>query len=150
MKQEADSIRTRAVAGESFEELQREAFATAGLKGTTSTNLDGVRRSDLPASHGLEFELKPTEVSEVLVDSTGFYVYKMVNKALLPIDQVRDEIAGQLRDQRMKQLTRGVQQSSSIQLNEAYFAPEADASLSGTKGVAAPDEPEEKARAQHR
>ena len=150
MKQEADSIRARAVAGESFEELQREAFAAAGLKGTTSTNLGGVRRSNLPASHGVEFDLKPTEVSEVLADSTGFYVYKMVDKALLPIDQVRDEIASRLRDQRMNQLTRAVQQSSSIELNEAYFAPAADASLSGAKAVADPDEPEEKAGAQHR
>ena len=138
MKQEADSIHARAVAGESFEALQKEAFASAGLKGTTSTNLVGVRLGSLPASHGVEFELKPTEVSEVLADSTGFYVYKMLNKTLLPMDQVRDEIASQLRDARMKQLTRGVQQSSSIELNEAYFAPAASASLSGTKAVAEP------------
>jgi hypothetical protein len=134
MKLEAESLRARAAAGEDFEPLQQEAFAAAGLKGTSATSMGAVRRSNLPAAHAVVFALKPGDVSEVISDSTGFYVYKMVSKELLPLAQVKDEAAEALRGQRMKDLTRSVQESASVELNEAYFAP-ADASGEATSKV---------------
>jgi hypothetical protein len=123
MKQEADSIYARAVAGEAFEQLQKEAFATAGVKGTSSTNMGVVRRSSLPPAHVAVFELKPGEVSQVISDSTGHYVYRMVSKGVLPLEQVKNEISSTVQGQRMSELAHGIQGSSTIELNDAYFAP---------------------------
>jgi hypothetical protein len=124
MKQEAASIYARAVAGEAFEQLQKEAFATAGVKGTSSTNMGDVRRTSLPPAHAAVFELKPGEVSQVISDSTGHYVYRMVSKGVLPLEQVRNEISETVQGQRMRELAQGIQGSSTIELNDAYFAPQ--------------------------
>lgn len=134
MKLEADSLRARAAAGEDFEPLQKEAFAAAGLKGTSSTSMSAVGRSNLPAAHAAVFALKPGEISEVIGDSTGFYVYKMGSKQTLPLEQVKDEVAETLRARRMTELTRSAQGSATIELNEAYFAP-ADAARETTSKV---------------
>ena len=123
MKQEADSIYARAVAGEAFEQLQKEAFATAGVKGTSSTNMGSVRRSTLPPAHAAVFELKPGEVSQVISDSTGHYVYRMVSKAVLPLEQVKNEISETVQGRRMSELAHGIQETSTIELNDAYFTP---------------------------
>lgn len=125
MRLEAESIRARAAAGEDFEPLQREAFATAGLKGTSSTDMGTVRRSSLPPSHAGIFELKPGEVSEVISDSTGNYVYRMGGKSKIPFEQVKAEIAETLRAQRLNKLTHSIQGTSTVELNDAYFAPSA-------------------------
>jgi hypothetical protein len=142
MKQRADSLRARVAAGEDFETLQKEAFATAGLKGTSPTSMGVVRRSSLPDAHAAVFELKPGEVSQVISDSTGQYVYRMVSVNVLPLEQVKGEITESLQVQRLKELNRSIQRSAVVELNEAYFAPAAADPASGaaTAKTTGPDE----------
>lgn len=119
----AESLRTRAVAAEDFAKLQKEAFTAAGMTVESPTVTMKVRRTGLPPAHVAVFDLKPGEVSVVLNDSGGHYVYKMVSKEQLPLDQVKEEIRGTLRTQRVRDAMDKVQNSFKTETNEAYFGP---------------------------
>src|SRR5271157_4556138 len=86
----ADSLREKAAAGEDFTKLQKEAFGASGTKVENPTvNLPKVRRTGLPPAHAAVFELKVNEVSAVISDNGGHYVYKVIGKEVLPLDQVK-------------------------------------------------------------
>jgi hypothetical protein len=121
----ADSLRERAVAGEDFAKLQKEAFAAAGTKVDNPTvNLPKVRRTGLPPAHAAVFELKAGEVSAVISDNGGHYIYKVVSKEVLPLDdQVKAEIHNKLKSEHMKETMDKYTNSFEAVPNEAYFGP---------------------------
>jgi hypothetical protein len=124
MSKLAESLRARAAAGEDFAKLQKEAFSAAGMKVESPTvSMPKVRRTGLPPAHAAVFDLKPGEVSVVLSDSGGHYVYKVVSKEQLALDQVKEEIRGTLRTQRVRDAMDKVQNSFKTETNEAYFGP---------------------------
>jgi hypothetical protein len=124
MKKLADSLRARAAAGEDFTKLQKEAFEAAGMKMDSPTvTLPTVRRTGLPPAHAAVFDLKVGEVSQVLSDNGGMYVYKVVSKQVLPLDQVKTEIHNTLKMQRMKEIADKYTNSYKAETNEAYFGP---------------------------
>ena len=125
MQKEADKLRTRAAAGEDFTKLQDEAYQLAGTKTKApSTKMNDVRRNGLPPAHASVMDLKPNEISPVISDPSGFYIYKVVSKETEPLDKVKEEIRGALRTQRMQEQMQTVQQSATPTLDEAYFGPE--------------------------
>ena len=118
----AETLRTRAAAGEDFVKLQKEAFEAAGIKMESPTiNLPNVRRAGLPAQHASVFELKPGEVSQVLNDSGGHYIYKVNSKDELPLDKVENEIKSTLVNQRTRDMMEKVNGSYKVETNEKYF-----------------------------
>jgi hypothetical protein len=121
----AESLRVRAAAGEDFVKLQKEAFEAAGTKADNPTvNLPKVRRTGLSAAQASVFELKVGEVSGVISDNGGHYVYKVVSKEVLPLDdQVQNEIRTTLKNQRMKDMMDKYTNSFQAVPNEAYFGP---------------------------
>jgi hypothetical protein len=120
----AESLREQAAAGVDFMKLQKEAFEAAGTKMDSPTvNLPKVRRTGLPPAHAAVFDLKVGEVSAVITDNGGHYVYKVVSKEVLPLDQVRDEIHNALKSQRMKDEMEKYNSSYHAETNEAYFGP---------------------------
>ena len=120
----AEGLRERAAAGEDFTKLQKEAFEAAGIKMDSPTvNLPKVRRTGLPPAHAAVFDLKVGEVSAVIADNGGHYVYKVVSKEVLPLDQVGDEIRNSLKTQRMKEMMDKYANSYHAETNEAYFGP---------------------------
>ncbi|MGA8684286.1 MAG: peptidylprolyl isomerase [Candidatus Sulfotelmatobacter sp.] len=120
----AEGLRERAAAGEDFTKLQKEAFEAAGIKMDSPTvNLPKVRRTGLPPAHAAVFDLKVGEVSAVIADNGGHYVYKVVSKQVLPLDQVGDEIRNSLKTQRMKEMMDKYANSYHAETNEAYFGP---------------------------
>jgi hypothetical protein len=120
----ADTLRERAAAGEDFTKLQKEAFEAANMKMDSPTvNLPKVRRTGLPPGHVAVFELKVGEVSQVITDNGGHYVYKVVTKETLPLDQVKEEIHNTLKSQRMKDMMAKYTDSYKVETNEAYFGP---------------------------
>ena len=122
----AETLRTRAAAGEDFVKLQKEAFEAAGMKNDSPTvNLPKVRRTQLPPGHVAVFELKAGEVSQVISDNGGRYIYKVVSEETLPLDQVKDEIRNTLKGQRMKEMMDKYTTSYHADTNEAYFGPAA-------------------------
>lgn len=120
----AASLRVRAVAGEDFVKLQKEAFDAAGMKiESPSVNLPKVRRTGLPPGHAAVFELKQGDVSELISDSGGHYVYRVKTKEQLPLDQAKEEIHSALQQQRMRDAMEKYQSSFQTETNEAYFGP---------------------------
>lgn len=123
MKKTATDVRARAAKSEDFDKLQKEVFLTAGIKGNApTTKMEKVRQSQLPQSQKSVLELKPGDVSELISDPTGHYVYKLVSKQSLPLDAVKAEIRNTLGSQRYRDAMQAYQQSN-LDLNQAYFGP---------------------------
>ena len=128
MKDEADKLQKRAAAGEDFAKLQAEAFAAAAIKAATpSVDMGKTRRATLPANQASVMDMKPGEVSAVIADQNGYFIFKLVSKDTMPLDQAREEIKGTLRTQRLQEETAAAQQSGTATLDDAYFGPEGPA-----------------------
>ena len=120
----AESLRARAAAGEDFAKLQKEAFDAAGMKIESPTvSLPNVRRSGLPPAHAAVFELKAGEVSQVISDSGGHYIYKVNSKSELTLDQATNEIRSKLQNDRTREMMDKVNNSFKVETNEMYFGP---------------------------
>jgi hypothetical protein len=121
----ADSMRQRVVAGEDIGKLQKEAFEVSGTKVDNPTvNLPTVRRTGLPPGHAAVFELKVGDVSAVITDNGGHYVYKVVSKVVLPLDdKTTMEIRNKLKGERFKEMMDKYTNSYQTVTNEAYFGP---------------------------
>jgi len=121
----ADTLRQRAVAGEDFMKLQKEAFEAAGMKIESPTvNLPSVRRTGLPPGHVAVFDLKPGDVSQIISDAGGHYIYKVISKEELPLDaKVENEIHSRLQNERTREMMDKVNNSFTVVTNEAYFGP---------------------------
>ena len=128
----ADSLRERAAAGEDFAKLQKEAFEAAGTKVANPTvSLPKIRRTGLPPAHASVFDLKAGDVSAVISDNGGHYIYKVASKEVLPLDQVTDEIRNKLKSERLKEMMDKYTNSFQATPNEAYFGPAAPAGPGG-------------------
>jgi hypothetical protein len=125
MKAEADKLHARAAAGEDFDKLQDEALKLAGIKSAPAkTSMKKVVRGSLPPSQVSAMDLKTGEVSPVLSDRSGYFIYKMGEKDIKPLNDVRDEIRDTLSAQRTQQAMQAIQQSASPALDEGYFGSE--------------------------
>lgn len=120
----ADDLRARAAAGEDIAKLQKEAFDAAGMKIESPTvSLPNVRRTGLPPAHAPIFELKQGEVSQVISDAGGHYIYKMNSKTEMSLDQAKNEIHGKMQNDRMREKMDSLNNSFKVETNEAYFGP---------------------------
>jgi hypothetical protein len=122
MKKEAAKLRTRLMANEDPDKLEKAAFTAGGLPGTPPPpKMDKVRRTSLPPAHQSVMELKVGEVSEVISDPSGNYIYKMVSKEVMPLDAAKTEIRNTISAQRYRDAMQKFQNNA--ELNDAYFAP---------------------------
>lgn len=123
MTKEAELLRIRVAAGEDFSKLQIQAYAAAGVSGDNAPNpkMDKIRRRSLPPAHASVFDLKPNEVSPVISDPTGHYIYKLEWKGTESLDAARNEISNTLRGQRVRKMMESVEQPFTIEVNETYF-----------------------------
>jgi len=120
----ADDLRARAAAGEDVIKLQKEAFEKAGMKiESPNVNLPTVRRNGLPPGHSAAFDLKPGQVSAVISDAGGHYIYKLNSSTQLPLDQVKGEIHSKMQQDRMREKLEQLNNSYKAENNEAYFGP---------------------------
>jgi hypothetical protein len=123
MKEEADNLRARAVAGEEFAKLQADAYQVAGIKSAAPNTSITIRRTSLPPNQASVIDLRPGEISSVLTDPNGYVIYKVKTKNTLSLDQAREEIKATLRSQRIQDETRRIQDSATPTLDEGYFPP---------------------------
>lgn len=125
MKKEADKLRARAVAGEDLAKLQDEAFQLAEIKSKAPTTKMGKeRRTNLPPAQASVMDLKTGEISPVLSDQSGYFIYKVGAKDVEPLDKVKEEIRGTMRTQRVQEQMQAVQKSATPTLDDAYFGAE--------------------------
>jgi hypothetical protein len=122
MKSVAEDLHARAVAGEDFDKLQKEAYEVAAVKATPPPTMNAnIRRGNLPGPQSPVFDLKPGELSGVLNDPTGYYFFKVVSKTTPPLAQAQDEIRTTLRTQRLQAMRQAMLSSVSADLNQDYF-----------------------------
>jgi len=121
MKEVADQLHRRAVAGEDFNKLQADAYRIAGINASASSSMGKIRRISLPPNQAWVMDMNPGEVSSVIAGPNAYFIYKIRTKEVLPLDQAREEIKGILRSRRMQDETRRVQESATPTLNEVYF-----------------------------
>lgn len=128
MSKEAEQIRARAAAGEDFGKLQKEVYDFAGMSGNTATNpnMGKIRRRGLPPGHTAVFDLKVGDVSQLISDTTGHYVYKVDAKSTEPLDSVKQEISMVLERDRAQQMIQSVEQPFTTKVNDAYFGESKD------------------------
>jgi len=130
----AEELRTRAAAGEDFAKLQKEAFDAAGMKIASPTvTLPKLRRAGLPAAHAAVFDLKVGEVSQIINDAGGHYIYKLEAKDPMPLDQVKEEIHSKLQNDRTREMMEKINGSYKVESNEAYFGPAAAGMMPGPR-----------------
>jgi hypothetical protein len=124
MRQEAEKLRANAVAGEDFTKLQKDAYESAGLTTPpSSTSLVKTRRASLQPAQQSVFDMKPGEISPVISDAGGYYIYKLVAKELQPLGEAETEIYKTLEKQRMAAMMQKVEESVTTDANQAYFGP---------------------------
>ena len=135
----AENLHTRAAAGEDFDTLQKDAYEAAGIKATPPpTSNPRLRRSNLPAAQTSVFDLKEGELSAVINDVSGSYIYKTVSRTTPTVTDVQDEIRNTLRSQRLQAMRQKLQTSVSSELNKDYFGPDLAPGSSGTPGAPRP------------
>lgn len=126
MKKVSAEMRTRLVKGEDADKLQKEAYVDAGLPGNPpKTEADKVRRTNLPATHKSVMDLKPGEVSEVIAEQSGYYIYKLISKETLPMETVKEEIRSAVSSKRYRDSMESFQDN--VDMNDAYFGPNQNA-----------------------
>lgn len=132
MKAEADKIHARAVAGEDFHKLQEAAYVAAAVKTKApSVAMNDVRRSGLVPAEASVMDLKEGAVSQVFSDGSGYVIYKVKKKEVEPLDKVKEEIRGMLRNQRVQEQMQAVEHSVTTNLDDDYFGPAAGPQLPG-------------------
>ncbi|HYL96800.1 MAG TPA: peptidyl-prolyl cis-trans isomerase, partial [Terriglobales bacterium] len=123
MKAVAEKIHTDAAGGGDFQKLQQQAFEAAGIKSQSpNVNLGKLTREGLPTNHQKVFELQAGQVSELLDDPGGYYIYKVVSKQMVPLEQAKGEIRNLLQQQTFRQEMEAMIGSVKPELNQAYFA----------------------------
>jgi hypothetical protein len=129
----SQDLRARAAAGEDFTKLQKDAYDAAGMKlDVPNINLPKVRRNGLPPGQASVFDLKEGEVSQVITDAGGHYIYRVKTIEEMPLDDtLKNEIKGMLTGQRQRAGMEKYQNSFSVVPNEEYFGPPAPAGRPG-------------------
>jgi hypothetical protein len=124
MTKVADELHARAAKGEEIAKLQKEAYDAAGMKvEAPSVTLTNLRRTGLPPGHAAVFNLKVGDVSDVISDSGGHYVYKVVSQSTMTMDQATNEIHSKMQNDRMREMMDKLNGSFKAIPNEAYFGP---------------------------
>ena len=119
----ADKLHARAVAGEPFDTLQKDAYG-ASKQAPPPTKVGPVRRGTGMATT-LEtqiFALKVGDISPVIDEPNGCYVIRMVGRRTLQFADVKDQIQKDLEQKKFAELMKGVLELRPV-LNPAYFNP---------------------------
>jgi hypothetical protein len=118
----ADALRARAAKGETFEALQKEAYQSAGMKSNPpNASMGKLRRNGLPPGHDAVFSLKINEVSQVLSDAGGHYIYKVDATDTETLADAKGEIHNLLQSQRLHSAMEKIQGPFTTEVNDAYF-----------------------------
>lgn len=133
MAKVADELHARATAGEDFDKLQKEAYDAAGVKATVPPTLNPkVHRNNLPATQSSVFDMKPGELSPVINDAQGYFIYRMQSKTTPSFADVKDDIRNSLRSQRLQEVHSKFQNAVSSDLNKDYFGEPEQAPSAGS------------------
>jgi len=126
LKAEGEKIRARLAAGENFDKVQQELYTEKGYKvPPPPTSIPNWRRESVPPAQASLFDLKQGELSQVMIEPAGAYIYRVEEKKVTPLETVKSEIQSQLGNQKMRTEMEALTSSIKPDLNEAYFRSQA-------------------------
>jgi parvulin-like peptidyl-prolyl isomerase len=131
LKTVAEDLRQRAASGTDAKTLQTEAYEKVGLQNPPDTRL--VLKADrvVPVEQAI-LQLKPGEVSQVIQEPAGFYIFKLEGQRLVPLSDAKPEIQNTLATDKFRQETEELLRKATPDLNTQYFgAPPTPAPSSG-------------------
>jgi PPIC-type PPIASE domain len=142
----AEKIRVRAAAGEDFQQLQKEAFEAANISsGSPNVSTGTITAVALPLNHQKVFEMEPGQVSEIVADGSGYYIYKVVSKHMVPLAQASKEIRKSIASDRVQDATVTLGKSIRSRLDPMYFGASHRTGRPSGQGTSKPgDEPSAK------
>jgi hypothetical protein len=142
----AEKIRVRAAAGEDFQQLQKEAFEVAGVSsGSPNVSMGTIAAVGLPLNHQRVFEMEPGQVSDIIADPSGYYIYKVVSKQMVPLAKASKEIRKSIASGRVQDATASLNNSIQSELDPKYFGGPPGTGRSSGRRVSKPgDEPSAK------
>jgi hypothetical protein len=122
LKEEADSLHKRAVAGYDFDQLQKLAYEDLGITAELPpTKMALVRRKDLSPDEAKVFDLKPGEVTDVIDSYTSVLILKLVSKQGASLDSVMTDIKTDMRHARLLQEIQTATKSVTAEFNLQYI-----------------------------
>jgi PPIC-type PPIASE domain len=121
MKALADTMHARAVAGEDFAVLQKEANAASGIKGDVEVKMTDVSRRVLPDNHQDVFKLSAGQISSVIADDSGYYVYKIVAREVPSLSAARRQVELELQSHNQSSALAKIRDVAKTKINESYF-----------------------------
>ena len=146
LRQEAEKLRVRALAGEDFLKLQVEAMIFAGLHDKDADpamiSLPKMRRSMFSSGQRPVMDVKIGEFSPVLSDNNGYSIFRVKGRDTLPFEneRVKREIRGILKGEYSKHQMDLVLNSVATTYDASYFGPEPDKESSPSPSGAAATE----------
>jgi PPIC-type PPIASE domain len=121
----AKSIQARAANGQDFHQLQEQAFEAAGISsGAPNVSMGKISPTGVPINHQQVFTMQPGQVSDVISDGSGYYIYKLVSRQAVPVSQVSKQIRKAIISERMQQSIDLLTKSLKFDLNPMYFGAE--------------------------
>ena len=118
MKTLAEKMHARALAGEDFVALQKEAAAQSGIKSEPNVEVSDVLKGTLPAEENQIFDLAPGGVSAIIPEPSGYCIYKLVSKQTPPLDSIRDQVSIEMENQQSADALKKIE---NITINNSYF-----------------------------
>jgi hypothetical protein len=129
LREEADKLHTRAVAGEDLLALQKEAYQFTGVSPDierVNITLPKTRRLMLTPALMPLMDLQPGQISAVLVEDNGYYIFKATKRANMPFDyHVTREVHNKFQTEGLKKDKEELQKlvDASTTYNDNYFGP---------------------------
>jgi bifunctional DNA-binding transcriptional regulator/antitoxin component of YhaV-PrlF toxin-antitoxin module len=119
MKDLAEQLRKRALAGEDFEKLQLEADKAAGddPDDPTDVHLGLTTRDEIPKEYREVFDLKIGEISGVIAAGDGWYISKILSRTTIPVEKARTVLVRI----RLRDATNAARESVHTTFNDNYF-----------------------------
>jgi parvulin-like peptidyl-prolyl isomerase len=122
MRKLAESIRARGATGEDFQQLQREAFNAAGIASDSpNVNTGRIAPNTIPLDQQAIFTLDVGQVSAVIHEASGYYIYKLISKEMIPLSQADRQIRKAITSQRLQDSLALLNKSMKSELNPLYF-----------------------------
>lgn len=141
----AQKTQQRAAAGEPFDKLEEEAFSAIHPdqpKGSAPpTDVGARRRGSLPPQHETKiFQLKPGQVTSLIDEPSGYFIYKVEAVKMVPFEEVKSQISRQLQEQKFRDAVEQMMASEKITYNEQYFTPPQPPKASVPEALKAPEQ----------
>ena len=122
VKTEAEALRTRAVAGFDFDQLEVQAYRDLGITlPPPLTRLTMARRSSMPEDQAIVFDLQPGEITPVIESYGKLVILKLVSKHTATFESVLPEIKADVKPERLTREMAKASKSVTADFNLEYL-----------------------------